>query len=621
MANQNVEPILNFKRSIPAPFDSVPRKQNVCSQYGKTSSTMCGPVVKMILTAIEQNAGQTRGGVGVVKGGAGGDLCVAEYKSSIDDDFHIVAYNRAKGSFMASVYDYATGSVTQYKCNGAGRDGTALLLAMFPVFAEDKEFKDTFDELFNHFISGWSDMDKAAELMCILSDNVYRRLKDTTLPCSVPVDIDKSGNINRVNTQALRQGTYEPTAVILGSFEIFATKVATNSGSVKQNNGIDHKDFIGKYPLSNRTLTPKEQALVPNIPAHIIITEEAETMCKLAHGTTGKYCAQRNFLLRGGAGSGKTCTAKQVASGLRLPLVTLTCHPDLSMDELIGVMLPKTGEACEGDAQVLSDMGGVTPENIAKLLNLPDLDTIEFEPETAYKRLTGVDKADATPQDCILSYTSLIADKLVEILSKKEEKDYLEYEFVEGPLLKAIKYGWVCEIQEPTVIARPGVLAGLNSILEQEGSITLPDGRVIKRHPDAVVICTTNISYEGCRGLNQSVIDRMSAIFDVETPALPQMVERAMAVTGETDEGLVRRMGEVVCDVAQYCKENCITDGVTGMRVLIDWVAANQVIKNPYKAALNTVIAKATNDEEEKIAIQTTCLDPMIAPTGNLNYT
>ena len=59
---------------------------------------------------------------------------------------------------------------------------------------------------------------------------------------------------------------------------------------------------------------------------------------------------------------------------------------------------------------------------------------------------------------------------------------------------------------------QPGVLVGLNSMLEQSGSITLPTGEIINRHPDAVVVVTTNISYEGCRGLNQSVIDRMSPV-------------------------------------------------------------------------------------------------------------
>ena len=32
--------------------------------------------------------------------------------------------------------------------------------------------------------------------------------------------------------------------------------------------------------------------------------------------------------------------------------------------------------------------------------------------------------------------------------------------------------------------------------MEQSGSITLPTGEIIQRHPDAVVVVTTNTSYE-----------------------------------------------------------------------------------------------------------------------------
>ena len=46
------------------------------------------------------------------------------------------------------------------------------------------------------------------------------------------------------------------------------------------------------------------------------------------------------------------------------------------------------------------------------------------------------------------------------------------------------------------------------------------------------------------------------------------------------------------------------------MRVLIDWVANNMVKNDPYASALNTVIAKATADEDERYSIITACLEP-----------
>ena len=180
--------------------------------------------------------------------------------------------------------------------------------------------------------------------------------------------------------------------------------------------------------------------------------------------------------------------------------------------------------------------------------------------------------------------------------------------------MRALKYGYVCEIQEPTVIMQPGVLVGLNSLLEQGGMITLPTGEVIRRHPDAVVVITTNISYEGCRNLNQSVLDRMSLTEDIELPTPEVMVQRAMSVTGCEDDYMVSRMVQVVNDMADYCRKNGITDGSCGMRGLIDWILSAEITGDPYKSALSTVISKATADEEDRNALIAAVLEPIFAP-------
>ena len=90
---------------------------------------------------------------------------------------------------------------------------------------------------------------------------------------------------------------------IAGEFTIFAkTGPAIVRGSVEV---IDHKDFVGKYPLNPaRMLSPSEQMLVPNLPDWYIIPKEVEDICKHAQATTGRPMQMRNFLLRGPAGTG-----------------------------------------------------------------------------------------------------------------------------------------------------------------------------------------------------------------------------------------------------------------------------------------------------------------------------
>ena len=162
---------------------------------------------------------------------------------------------------------------------------------------------------------------------------------------------------------------------------------------------------------------------------------------------------------------------------------------------------------------------------------------------------------------------------------------------------------------------QPGVLVGLNSLLEQTGSITLPTGEIINRHPDAVVVITTNISYEGCRGMNQSVLDRMSLVKDIELPSPEVMVQRVMSVTGATDEYQVSQMVQVINDMADYCRKNSISDGSVGMRSLIDWVISSEITGNVYQSALYTVISKATSDALDREALVQTILNPIFPPS------
>ena len=162
---------------------------------------------------------------------------------------------------------------------------------------------------------------------------------------------------------------------------------------------------------------------------------------------------------------------------------------------------------------------------------------------------------------------------------------------------------------------QPGVLVGLNSLLEQGGSITLPTGEVIQRHPDTVIVVTTNVTYEGCRGLNQSVVDRMSLVEDIELPSPEVMVQRAMAITGATDEYQVSQMVQVVNDMSDYMRKNNITDGSCGMRSLIDWITSAEITGDVYRSAISTIISKASSDEDDREALKTTVLEPIFAPS------
>lgn len=461
-----------------------------------------------------------------------------------------------------------------------------------PLLLSDTEFDETFQDYYDQFIAGYPDMEKATRSMAILCDNAYRRIKDDTCPAHINITVDKSGNLMRVSLGQLDSGFFTPTSVTAGEFTIFAK---TGPAVIKKaSTVIEHSDFVGKYLLTpGRKLSPVEQSLIPKLPEWYIIPREVVDICTHAQKTTGRAMQMRNFLLRGPAGTGKTMGAKAIAAGLGLPYMKYTCSANTEIFDFTGMIFPDTEPASTGDREldrereVLKSMGGINYANVAKLMHFPDLDDMDYDPAGVYQALTGVENAAATVQDCMGIVLEKVTEK-VQALSKcaeSKQSSGQSYTYVETDFVKALKHGYLVEIQEPSTIMQPGVLVGLNSLLEQEGSITLPTGEIIHRHPDTVVVVTTNVSYEGCRQMNQSVVDRMSLVKDIELPEPEVMVQRAMAVTGCTDEYQVSQMVQVVNDMADYCRKNSITDGACGMRSLIDWIISSEISGDPYLSA------------------------------------
>ena len=616
----SINNLFNYSRSLPVPFDTMTNKKvKVASMYGaKTESTLCGSVIKAVHAMCRCMNGTGEGAVGQIDT----NKSVAEYKSSVGPDaYHLVVFDAASGSALASVYDKNTELIEQYVAHPSQRDGAAIFFALMPFLMSDAEFDETFQEYYDQFIAGYPDMAKATESMAILCDNAYRRIKDDTCPAHINITVDKSGNLMRVSQGQLDSGSFVPTSVTAGEFTIFAKtgpSVIKKAGVV-----VEHTDFVGKYPLTpGRTLSALELSLIPKLPEWYIIPPEVVDICKHAQKTTGRPIQMRNFLLRGPAGTGKTMGAKAIAAGLGLPYMKYTCSANTEIFDFTGMIFPETDAVSTGspeldrEREILKSMGGISYANVAKLMRLPDLDDMDYDPAGVYQALTGVENLAATVQDCMSVVLEKVTEK-VQALSKRAENRQSSgqnYTYVETDFVKALKHGYLVEVQEPSTIIQPGVLVGLNSLLEQEGSITLPTGEIIRRHPDTVVIVTTNVSYEGCRQMNQSVVDRMSLVKDIDLPEPEVMVQRAMAVTGCADEYLVSQMVQVVNDMADYCRKNSITDGACGMRSLIDWVISAEISGDPYLSAKYTVISKATADEEDREALITTILDPMFAP-------
>ena len=307
--------IFNFSRSLPSPFDTIANKKiKVSSKYGDgTTSTLCGTVIKAVHAVCHCMDGSGEGAVGIID-----HRTAAEYKSSVSADaYHLVVYDSNTGTLLASVYDSNMETFENYTLNSSGRDGAAVMMALFPMLMQDDEFKENFEVYQDELNAGYPHMDKATEYMALMCDNAYRRIKDDSCAAHIKVNVDKAGNLMRVSQTHLDSGSFTPTTVLAGEFKIFAQTRPAQIYSATET--IDHADFEGQYVLNKRTFTPQETMLIPKLPEWYIIPKEVVDICKHAKATTGKSMQMRNFLLRGPAGTGKTMGAKAIAAGLGLP--------------------------------------------------------------------------------------------------------------------------------------------------------------------------------------------------------------------------------------------------------------------------------------------------------------
>lgn len=442
-----------FNRDLPAPFDKVgTKKVKVSSKYGDgTEATLSATVVKGVLAYCACHDGTNLGAVGTC-----GQKGVAEYKSAAGpDDYHLAVYDPTTGSVLASSYHKDTEVMETYTVGKNARDGAALLMAMLPALMADQEFKETLDAFEAEYQGKYPDDTKATNLMAILCDNAYRRVNDDKCPAHLKVSIETSGNVMRVSQTHLDAGKFAPDSVTAGEFTILAHTGA--APIIQPGEAIPHTDFVGKYVLDpTRVLTARERILVPQLDPWYILPEEVVSICRHAKQSTGKSMPMRNFLLRGPAGTGKTQGAKAIAAGLGLPYMKYTCSANTEIFDFVGQVAPDTSGPSTGDVELdreraeLIAMGGFTFDNVKKLMKLPDLDDMDYDPEGVYAELIGSFKSGVTTQDCMTVVLEKVTDKLQRLCTINPEtaKVGQTFLYMETDFLRALKYGYVVEVQE-----------------------------------------------------------------------------------------------------------------------------------------------------------------------------
>lgn len=278
-----------------------------------------------------------------------------------------------------------------------------------------------------------------------------------------------------------------------------------------------------------------------------------------------------NILLEGDAGSGKTQLAKALSADLQLPYTKITCFADMDKSDVFGALLPIVESDVDEDQELIDAINQTeTLEAVLRLI------------KNHYNLSTEMAKS-----------------KLADFIKRMEhnENSNVRYKYYPSEIVRAIEKGYLLEIQEPTVIRDASVLVALNSALEPNGLLNLPTG-VVVRHPDCVIIITTNRNYQGNRPLNESLRDRMQHAEKMDLPSLEVMAERALGKTKIQQPELLLKLAEIIRLLDDTAKANAIK-GVAGMRSYFYWANTWKQGQDLFQSIYPKVLYKLTTVPEE----------------------
>ncbi len=322
----------------------------------------------------------------------------------------------------------------------------------------------------------------------------------------------------------------------------------------------------------NRTFSRLEKQMIWKKPkSHRTSVEEWRIASEIKENWQDPEMKISNVLLEGDAGSGKTQLAKALSADLQLPYTKVTCFADMDKSDVFGALLPVVDSDKEQDQELLEA--------------IYQTDTLEAV-LTLIQNHYGIDSFSAK-------------EKLAELVQRIEADypDAIHYSYYPSEIVRAIEKGYLLEIQEPTVIRDASVLVALNSALEPNGMLNLPTG-IIRRHPDCIIVITTNRNYQGNRPLNESLRDRMQHAEKMDLPDLEVMAERAMAKTQIQNQELLMKMAEIIRLLDETAKANAIK-GVAGMRSYFYWANTYKQGQDLLQSIYPKVLYKLSTDPDE----------------------
>ncbi|WP_046174062.1 ATP-binding protein [Domibacillus indicus] len=204
------------------------------------------------------------------------------------------------------------------------------------------------------------------------------------------------------------------------------------------------------------------------------------------------------------------------------------------------------------------------------------------------------------PVHSINCSVDLDAEAMLGFKTIVEKDGKTQIDFVEGPVIQAMKKGHLLYIDEINM-AKPETLPILNGVLDYRRQITNPfTGEVVQAQPTFSVIAAVNEGYAGTAPMNEALKNRF-IVFDVPYISGDILLQVLKQQSILQDEPLLRQFVSLSRDLTTLVESGRLPEEASSIRALVD--ACDLALYIPPLRAIESAIAGKLDDEREKAAV------------------
>lgn len=182
---------------------------------------------------------------------------------------------------------------------------------------------------------------------------------------------------------------------------------------------------------------------------------------------------------------------------------------------------------------------------------------------------------------------------------EKNSADDPEFIWKDGPATKAMRNGYVLIVEEIT-FARAGILGKFNSVMDEARQVDLPNGEVLKVHPNFRLIATANIGYEGTNRLNKALVNRFEICKKFTDLNEKEAKAIIMSRTGYSNVDKITKILDIYRAIKKYSDEQNLSL-VISIRQLLNIFKQGKYYKNAKDAVNNLLLNQAFLEEPEHL--------------------